>query len=144
MSEVLPFAVLAIALLALALFLLRRVQHERDVLKSDLEVVENHNRMLQDEREQLKGRVAELTAAEATLKERLLQTEAEKRAAEAERKALEARLATLLSEHQSLEQRVLGFQGEWSHQLSTLEEEIATLLRQLGEFRKGTQLPVAS
>ena len=37
---------------------------------------------------------------------------------------------------------MVDFQGQWSHQLTTLEAEISTLIRQLGEFRKGTQLPI--
>jgi hypothetical protein len=54
---------------------------------------------------------------------------------------LESDLGRLRREHESLEFRVVEFQGTWTHQLSTLEAEISTLMRQLGEFRKGTQLP---
>ncbi len=135
MPEMLPFLLFALALLALALFGLRRVQLERNALKSDLDLVQNDNRMLQDERERLKVGVE-------SLKLRLAETEETAARLEKARAEMEARLAALMSEHQALEKRVLAFQGDWSHQLTTLEEEIATLLRQLGEFRKGTQLPI--
>ncbi len=135
MPEMLPFFLLAFALLVLALFGLRRVQLERNGLRSDLDVVQNDNRMLQDERDRLKARAAELTTGIEALKVRLVETEETAVRLEKARAEVEGRL-------QALEKRVLGFQGDWSHQLTTLEEEIATLLRQLGEFRKGTQLPI--
>ena len=149
---------LSIALVALAVtaFTLRRAQGQVDALKGDLEVVENHNRTLQEQRETLKHALADTTSGLASVKTRLETTELEKQEIEQRRAALEEaarglekrradledRLTKLRSDHEALELRVVDFQGLWSHQLSTLEAEISTLVRQLGEFRKGTQLPL--
>ncbi|MGH7804606.1 MAG: hypothetical protein ACREQJ_09680, partial [Candidatus Binatia bacterium] len=58
--------------------------------------------------------------------------------------ALEERLARLGAEKEDLERRTRGFQGEWDRQMTTLEEEIQTVVRQLGEFRRGTKLPLSA
>ena len=118
-------------------------------LESDLDAVEGHNRTLQEQRDSLKSTLAETTSAHEAAKQRLEVSELERAAAvdnaariEKLRAELEGELAKARREHESLERRVVDFQGQWSHQLNTLEAEISTLIRQLGEFRKGTQLPI--
>lgn len=147
---------LAIMALGLTLHSLNRARARIATLESDLDVVENHNRSLIDHRDSLKASLDEAQAALATAKAALEALEAEKQEIEKQRAALaesaarlekaraelEADLARLRREHSSLEGRVLDFQGHWSRQLSTLEAEISTLMRQLGEFRAGTQLPI--
>ena len=136
MLEIVVVAI-AFGALGFTLLSLRRAHEKVAALESDIDTVEGHNRTLQEQRDTLKSTLAE--------------TEAEKQAAaqnvarlEKQRAELESEVGKLRSEHESLERRVVTFQGQWSHQLSTLEEEISTLIRQLGEFRKGTQLPIPS
>ena len=147
----------AFCALGFALVLLRREQQRVVALEADIDAVEGHNRTLTNERDGLKSTLGETSQAlDATIK--LLETtEAEKRDVEQQRATLaetadrleKARaeldrdLAKLRGEHETLEKRVITFQGQWSHQLTTLEAEISTVIRQLGEFRKGTQLPIA-
>ena len=151
-----PF-VFFIALLALGFTLLslRRAQDKVTALESDIDAVENHNRTLVEQRDTVKATLAETTTALESTKQTLESTQKEKQEIERQRVALaetaarldklrtelEADLARVRREHESLEFRVVEFQGTWSHQLTTLEAEISTLIRQLGEFRKGTQLP---
>jgi DNA repair exonuclease SbcCD ATPase subunit len=148
------------ALLALgfALWSLRRGREKIATLEADIDAVENHNRALIEQRDTIKVTLAETSAALDARTQRLEAVEAEKRDLEQQRSVLaetaarlekaraelEAELGKLRREHESLEHRVIGFQGQWSHQLSTLEAEISTLIRQLGEFRKGTTLPIPS
>jgi chromosome segregation ATPase len=143
--------IVAVAFFALGFTLLSlRRAHERVVsLESDIDAVEGHNRTLQEQRDTLKSTLAETTSAHEAAKNRLETSEAERAAAvetaariEKLRAELEDELAKAHREHESLERRVVDFQGQWSHQLNTLEAEISTLIRQLGEFRKGTQLPI--
>jgi septal ring factor EnvC (AmiA/AmiB activator) len=145
------------ALLALGFALLsrRNAQQKVAALESDLDALETRNRQLVESRDAFKATLAETTAALESTKKSLEVTEKEKqeidrqRATLAEaaarlekiRAELENDLGRLRREHESLEFRVVEFQGTWSHQLTTLEAEISTLMRQLGEFRKGTQLP---
>ena len=151
-----PF-VFFIALLALGFTLLslRRAQDKLAALEGDLDNVEKHNRTLVESRDQVKATLAETTTALETTKKALDSTEKEKAEIERQRATLaeaaarleklraelETDLARVRRDHESLEFRVVEFQGTWSHQLTTLEAEISTLMRQLGEFRKGTQLP---
>jgi len=135
---------IAFGALGFTLLSLRRAHEKVAALESDIDTVEGHNRTLQEQRETL-------TSTLAATHKQLEATEAEKQAAaesaarlEKQRAELESEVGKLRSEHESLERRVVTFQGQWSHQLSTLEEEISTLIRQLGEFRKGTQLPIPS
>lgn len=121
-------AALAVFALGFTLLSLRRTQGKVTALESDLDASQNHNRALIEQRDTLKTTLADTSAALETTKKRL--------------EAVEAELAKLRREHVSLEHRVVDFQGQWSHQLSTLEEEISTLIRQLSEFRKGTTLPI--
>ncbi len=153
-----PFAFFT-ALLALGFALLSRknAQDRIVALESDLDGVETRNRQLVEQRDAVKTTLAETAATLETTTKALDATEKEKqeidrqRATIAEaaarlekvRAELERDLGRVRREHESLEFRVVEFQGTWSHQLTTLEAEIATLMRQLGEFRKGTQLPFA-
>lgn len=155
--------VAALSVLAALLFVysvLSAQRHRRDVekLRSEIDSVEGLNRRLHDERDALTAQLEEKTATIENLHERLRQLADEK--AEVERRRvfleevaarlekaraeLEAQLTALQSEHSSLKTRVVDFQGEWNRQLSTVEEEIGTLMRQLGEFRKGTRLPISA
>lgn len=150
----------ALAILALGLTLnsLNRARTRIASLEGDLDVVENHNRSLIDHRDSLKASLDEAQAALAAARKSIEALEAEKQEIEKQRAALaesaarlekaraelEAELAKLRREHSALEGRVLDFQGLWSKQLSTLEAEISTVMRQLGEFRAGTQLPLPS
>ena len=147
----LEFVVVAVAFFALGFTLLslRRAQEKVVSLESDLDAVEGHNRTLQEQRDVLKSTLAETTTAHEVAKKRLETSETERAAAvetatrlERVRGELESELARVHREQESLERRVVDFQGQWSHQLNTLEAEISTLVRQLGEFRKGTQLPI--
>lgn len=149
-------AVFAASLLAYCIFAAQRHRRQVEDLRREIDTVEAHNRRLQDERTALTDRLGKATAALEKLRDQHRLLEAEK--AELERRRnfleeaatrlekaraeLEARLASLQAEHASLETRVLDFQGQWDQQLTTVEEEISTLTRQLGEFRKGTQLPI--
>jgi chromosome segregation ATPase len=156
MLESIVLAIVLLLALGYTVIELRRSRQQVESLKGDIEVVDNHNRMLQEQRDTLKATLNDTTAALASTKKRLEVTEAEKRDVEQQRAALEEsaarlekmradleeRLGKLRNEHDSLEHRVVDFQGQWSHQLSTLEAEISTVVRQLGEFRKGTQLPM--
>jgi len=151
MVAMLEIVVVAVAFFALGFTLLslRRAQEKVVSLESDLDAVEGHNRTLQEQRDVLKSTLAETTAAHEVSKKRLETSETERYAAvetaarlDRLRGELESELGRVRREHESLERRVVDFQGQWSHQLNTLEAEISTLVRQLGEFRKGTQLPV--
>jgi chromosome segregation ATPase len=153
-----PFIAIAVAFCALGFTLLslRRAQEKIESLESDIDAVEGHNRTLSDQRDTLKSTLAETSTALETATKRVEATEAEKQELERQRAVLaetatrlervraelESELTKLRREHESLERRVVDFQGQWSHQLTTLEVEISTLIRQLGEFRKGTQLPI--
>jgi predicted RNase H-like nuclease (RuvC/YqgF family) len=146
----------ALLALGVALWSLRRGREKIAALEADVDAVEKHNRSLVAERDTVKATLAETSAALDAAGKRLEAVEAERRELEQQRAALaetaarlekaraelEADLARLRREHESLEHRVVDFQGQWSHQLSTLEAEISTLIRQLGEFRKGTTLPI--
>jgi predicted RNase H-like nuclease (RuvC/YqgF family) len=150
--------VLAVAGLALTFTLLslRRAQEKVAGLESDIDAVENHNRMLVEQRDTVKATLAETAASLEATKKSLEATEKEKQEVERQRATLaetaarlekvraelESDLGRLRREHESLEFRVVEFQGQWSHQLTTLDAEISTLIRQIGEFRKGTQLPI--
>jgi chromosome segregation ATPase len=143
--------VVAVAFFALGFTLLslRRAQEKVGSLESDLDAVEGHNRTLQEQRDTLKSTLTETTTAHEVAKKRLETSETERAAAvetatrlEKLRGELEGELARVHREQESLERRVVDFQGQWSHQLNTLEAEISTVVRQLGEFRKGTQLPI--
>jgi septal ring factor EnvC (AmiA/AmiB activator) len=151
-----PFAFFT-ALLALGFALLSRknAQDRIAALESDLDGVETRNRQLVEQRDAVKTTLAETSATLEATKKALDATEKEKQEIERQRATiaeaaarleklraeLESDLGRVRREHESLEFRVVEFQGTWSHQLTTLESEIATLMRQLGEFRKGTQLP---
>jgi chromosome segregation ATPase len=148
MIEIVSVAVAFFAL-GFTLLSLRRSQEKVLSLESDLDAVEGHNRTLQEQRDSLKSTLAETTSAHEAAKQRLEVSESERLAAvesaariEKLRAELESELTKARREHESLERRVVDFQGQWSHQLNTLEAEISTLIRQLGEFRKGTQLPI--
>jgi chromosome segregation ATPase len=147
----------ALFALAVALWSMRRSREKIAALETDLDALENHSRVLVEQRDSAKGKLAEASAELYAATQRVDSVEAEKRELEEQRAAevekavrlekariqAEAALAALRREHESLEHRVVDFQGQWSHQLSTLEAEISTLVRQLGEFRKGTTLPIA-
>jgi peptidoglycan hydrolase CwlO-like protein len=151
-----PLAFLT-ALLALGFALVsrRNAQEKVSALEGDLDALENRNRQLIENRDALKTTLSETSSTLEATRKSLEGSEQEKREIERQRVSLaetatrleklradlEADLARVRREHESLEFRVVEFQGTWSHQLSTLEAEIATLMRQLGEFRKGTQLP---
>jgi chromosome segregation ATPase len=153
-----PLIAVAVAFCALGFTLLslRHAQEKIEALESDIDAVEGHNRTLQEQRDALKSSLAEASAALETAKKRVETLETENQELEQQRAALaetaarleklraelEGELGKLRREHESLERRVVDFQGQWSHQLNTLEAEISTLIRQLGEFRKGTQLPI--
>ena len=155
-----PFIAVAVAFCALGFTLLslRRAQEKIEALESDIDAVEGHNRTLQEQRDTLKSTLAQTSVALETAKQRVETTEAEKQELERQRAALaetaarlekvraelESELGKVRREQESLERRVVDFQGQWSHQLTTLEAEISTLIRQLGEFRKGTQIGRAS
>ncbi len=155
MIEIIAAAFAAFAL-GFTLLSLRRTEEKVRALESDLDASQNHNRALIEQREALKTTLAEASAALDATQKRLDAVESERQELERQRAALaesasrlekaraelEADLAKLRGEHESLEYRVVDFQGQWSHQLSTLEAEISTLIRQLGEFRKGTTLPI--
>ena len=151
MSEPLTvvFGVAAVILLLYAVLSARQHQDEVRRLRGEIDDLESQNRRLLDDQHRLGN---ELRTAQQVL-ERL---EADKAALEAKRDELEATLsrlekaradletslAALRGQHDALKGRVVDFQGEWSKQLTTLEEEIGTLNRQIGEFRKGTRLPI--
>jgi chromosome segregation ATPase len=153
-----PSIAIAVAFCALGftLLALRRARETIESLEGDIDAAEGHNRTLRDQRDALKSTLAETSAALETATRRAEIIEAEKQEIERQRAALaetasrleklrvelEGELAKQRREHESLERRVVDFQGQWSHQLTTLEVEISTLIRQLGEFRKGTQLPI--
>lgn len=109
-------------------------------------------RRLREREDALTRTEAERDAHDRSRKEleaRITAIHAEKLALEAARtrlaesvSGLERRLSDLGGEKDDLERRTRGFQGEWDRQISTLEEEIQTVVRQLGEFRKGTRLPL--
>ena len=146
---------IALCALGFTLLSLRRAQDKLAALEGDLDAVEKHNRTLVEQRDAVKASLTETTATLETTKKALDSTEKEKQEIERQRATLaeaaarleklraelEIDLGRLRREHESLEFRVVEFQGTWSHQLTTLEAEISTLMRQLGEFRKGTQLP---
>jgi predicted RNase H-like nuclease (RuvC/YqgF family) len=145
----------ALFALTFALVSRRNAQDKVSALESDLDALENRNRQLVENRDALKTSLSETTSTLEATRKSLEASEQEKQEIERQRATLaetaarleklradlEADLVRLRREHESLEFRVVEFQGTWSHQLSTLEAEISTLMRQLGEFRKGTQLP---
>jgi hypothetical protein len=155
MIETVAVAV-AFGALGFTLLSLRRAHEKVAMLEGDIDAVEGQNRTLQEQRETLKSTLGETTATLETRSKQLAATEAAKQEVERQRAVaaenaarlekqraeLESEVGKLRREHESLERRVVDFQGQWSHQLTTLEEEISTLIRQLGEFRKGTQLPI--
>jgi len=155
MIETIAVAI-AFGTLGFTLLSLRRAQQKITSLESDLDAVESHNRTLQEQRDTLQSTLAETSVALEATQKKLTAAEADKQELERQRAALaesaarleklraelEAEVDRLRREQNSLERRVVDFQGQWSHQLTTLEEEISTLIRQLGEFRKGTQLPL--
>ena len=138
--------VVAFCGLGFTLYSLRRAQEKIATLETDLDALEGHNRTLADERDALKATLAETSQALDATKKSLETSEAEKREVESQRATLaetaarlekaradlESELAKLRAEQESLERRVVHFQGQWSHQLTTLEAEISTLIRQLG------------
>jgi chromosome segregation ATPase len=130
---------LAVALVALGawvVFLVRGHAEQVAQLKRDIEAVEVHNRNVENDNTRLKAEGASLAVK---LKEREeAQAKLEQSCA-----ALESRLAALAVEKEELERRTRSFQGEWDRQITTLEEEIQTVVRQLGEFRRGTRLPLS-
>ena len=148
MIETIAVAI-AFGTLGFTLLSLRRAHEKINSLESEIDAVEGHSRTLQEQRDTLKSTLE-------TTEKKLMASEAEKQELERQRAVLaesaarlekqradlEAEVARLRREQDSLERRVVDFQGTWSHQLSTLEAEISTLIRQLGEFRKGTQLPI--
>lgn len=148
--------VLAIFALGFTLMSLNRARERIASLEGDLDVVENHNRSLIDHRDALKTSLDEANVALATAKKSIETLEGEKQDIEKQRAALaesaaklekaradlEVDLAKMRSDHGVLQGKVVDFQGHWSRQLSTLEAEISTLMRQLGEFRAGTPLPI--
>jgi ABC-type transporter Mla subunit MlaD len=148
MIETIAVAI-AFGTLGFTLLTLRRAHEKITSLESEIDAVEGHKRTLQEQRDTLKSTLEttekKLTASEAEKQElerqRAVLAESAARL-EKLRADLEAEVARLRREQDSLERRVVDFQGTWSHQLSTLEAEISTLIRQLGEFRKGTQLPI--
>ena len=130
---------LGIALVALGawvVFLVRGHADQVAQLKRDIEAVELHNRNVENENTRLKAEGASLAVK---LRER------EEAASKLQEScaALESRLAALSVEKEDLERRTRSFQGEWDRQITTLEEEIQTVVRQLGEFRRGTRLPLS-
>jgi septal ring factor EnvC (AmiA/AmiB activator) len=130
--------VLGIALVALGAWIVLLVRGHNDRvarLQREIETVEVHSRQVENENKRLAAEGASLAQR---LKER---EEAEKRLQES-CAMLEKRLAGLTAEKEDLERRTRGFQGEWDRQMTTLEEEIQTVVRQLGEFRRGTKLPL--
>jgi DNA repair exonuclease SbcCD ATPase subunit len=147
---------LAIFVLGFTLTSLNRARLRISTLEGDLDLVENHNRSLIDLRDSLKGSLDESQAALTTTKRSLETVQGEKQEIEKQlaalvesaarlekaRAELELDLGKIRREHSSLEGRVIDFQGHWSRQLSTLEAEVSTLMRQLGEFRVGTPLPI--
>ena len=156
------FEMIAIGLafggLAFTVASLRQAREKIEELESDIDAVEGHNRTLQEQRDTLKSTLAEATVELESTKKRLETAEGEKQEIERQRAGLaetaarlekvraelEGELERLRREQESLERRVINFQGQWSHQLTTIEAEISTVVRQLGEFRKGTQLPIAT
>ena len=156
------FEMIAIGLafggLAFTVASLRQAREKIEELESDIDAVEGHNRTLQEHRDTLKSTLGEATVELESTKKRLETAEGEKQEIERQRAGLaetaarlekvraelEGELARLRREQESLERRVINFQGQWSHQLTTIEAEISTVVRQLGEFRKGTQLPIAT
>jgi septal ring factor EnvC (AmiA/AmiB activator) len=124
-----------VALGVVLVLLLRSHSAQVAQLKREIESVEVHNRQVENENRRLQAEGASLAAR---LKER---EEAHARLEEA-CAALEQRLSRLTAEKDDLERRTRGFQGEWDRQMTTLEEEIQTVVRQLGEFRRGTKLPL--
>lgn len=130
---------LGVALVALGawvVFLVRGHAEQVTQLKRDIEAVEVHNRNVENENTRLK-------AESASLAVRLKEREEAQAKIEQACAMLEERLARLGAEKEDLERRTRGFQGEWDRQITTLEEEIQTVVRQLGEFRRGTKLPLA-
>lgn len=156
MIEMIAIA-LAFGGLAFTLASLRQAREKIEELESDIDAVEGHNRTLQEQRDTLKSTLGEATVELESTKKRLETAEGEKQEIERQRAGLaetaarlekvraelEGEVARLRREQESLERRVIDFQGQWSHQLTTIEAEISTVVRQLGEFRKGTQLPIA-
>lgn len=161
----------ALGALGAALFLLSRRHAERVArLEHDIETVETRNRQIENENRRLQEEgaatlleirkrdetitrvTAERDAYDRTrqdLEARVAAVQTEKLALESARtrlaescNGLEQKLATLSADKDDLERRTVGFQGDWDRQMTTIEEEIQTLVRQLGEFRKGTRLPV--
>lgn len=103
-------------------------------LTTALEEKEAARRALEEARTELERRALALTAlVDEKEVARLVLVET--------RTELERRLAELAAEKRALEERVRGFQGNWGRQIDTLEAEIETLLRQLGEYRSTTKLP---
>ncbi|HUE39567.1 MAG TPA: hypothetical protein VMR29_08680 [Candidatus Binatia bacterium] len=155
MIETIAVAI-AFGTLGFTLLSLRRAHRTIASLQSDVDTVEGQNRTLQEQRDTLKSTLAETSTALESTRNSLAATEAAKQELERQHAALtesaarlekqraelETEVGRLRREHESLERRVVDFQGQWSHQLTTLEEEISTLIRQIGEFRKGTHLPV--
>ena len=130
-----------------------RLRDEAQALEQRLrEEAASLERRLREREDALARTEAERDAHDRSRKEleaRITAIHAEKLALEAARtrlaesvSGLERRLTDLGSEKEDLERRTRGFQGEWDRQISTLEEEIQTVARQLGEFRKGTRLPL--
>ena len=144
--------VLAIALVVLGgvLAYLVKTHGERVAeLQRDIESVEVHSRNVENENGRLKAEnasvkadAANVKAENASLGARLKEREEAHAKLEQACAALEQRLTQLASEKEDLERRTRGFQGEWDRQMTTLEEEIQTVVRQLGEFRAGTKLPL--
>lgn len=154
-NTILLFAIAA--LLAYAVWTARRHRAEIEGLRSEIDGLEGHTRRLTNERDALNQKLAESRAALDQMRQRVNTLETEKQELESRRDALEqtaarlekaraeleSALGALRTRHAELENRVVGFQGAWTRQLDTLEEEISTLVRQIGEFRKGTPLPLS-
>ncbi|MEA2625960.1 MAG: hypothetical protein QOD06_2005 [Candidatus Binatota bacterium] len=111
-------------------------------LESGNAALEKRSKDLETERSSLEQALETARSDRMRSEDALRSSEAACAKLEEARAALAADLGALRADHETLRSGMSGFQGEWRRQLSTLEEEIGTLIRQLGEFRKGTRLPL--
>lgn len=159
MSETLILLILVSAVLVIWV-VVAAIRHRQKVeeLRSEIDTLEDHNRKVRNERDDLSSKIDQARSSLEDLRGRHETLGKEKAEIEKDRNhlrencerlertrtELETTVGHLRTEKEALEKRVNAFQDDWRRQLSTLEEEISTLLRQIGEFQKATQMPLTS
>lgn len=142
MAEAAPIVFVLVVCAIVVALLVARQRRLVAALEAETAALENHIRTLDDQNRQLEQANGEIARQLAETQAALDSLRASHAELERQKSVVVTKLAALETENESLRRRVLEFQGHWSRQLTTVEEEIGTVMRQLGEFRRGTVLPI--